>query len=138
MLEATVFFSFSCARVKVEEADTRMILHAKHILGPVLIHAGDTDVLVLLLSHSNVLGDVYMKAGRGSKSRIIQIKRIIENLTKDLATGIRVQDFLKSVIGLHAISGCDAVSAFAGKGKVKALKLLMKNRTYVDAFMDLG
>ena len=77
-----------------EEADTRMILHAKHIQGPVLIHADDTHVLVLLLSGSNVLGDVYMKTGRGSKSRIIQIKRIVENLTKDLVTGIRVQDFL--------------------------------------------
>ena len=121
-----------------EEADTRMILHAKHIQGPILIHADDTDVLVLLLSHSNVLGDVYIKAGRGSKSRIIQIKRIVENLTKDLATVIGVQDFLKSLIGLHAITGCDTVSTFTGKGKVKALKLLMKNRTYVDAFMDLG
>ena len=39
-----------------EEVDTRMILHAKHIQGPVLIH--DTDVLILLLSGSNVLGDV--------------------------------------------------------------------------------
>ena len=76
-----------------KEADTRMILHAKHIQGPVLIHADNTDVLVLLRSGSNVLGDVYMKTGRGSKSRIIQIKWIVENLTKDLATGIRVQDF---------------------------------------------
>ena len=94
-----------------------------------MIHEDDNDVLVLLLSHSNVLGDVYMKVGRGSKHRIIQIKRIVENLTKNLATGIRVQDFLMSLIGLHAITGCDTVSAFAGKGKVKALKLLMKNRT---------
>ena len=67
-----------------EEADTRMILHAKHIQGPVLIHADDTNVLVLLLSHSNVLGDVYMETGRGSKSRIIQIKRIVENLPRIL------------------------------------------------------
>ena len=74
----------------------------------------------------------------GLKSRIIHLKRIVENLTKDLATGIRVQDFLKSLIGLHAITGCDTVSAFTGKGKVKALKLLMKSMTYVDAFMDLG
>ena len=65
-----------------EEADTRMILHAKHIQEPVLVHADDTDVLVLLLSHSNVLGDVYMKTFRGSKSRMIQIRRIVENLTK--------------------------------------------------------
>ena len=102
-----------------EEADARMILHAKHIQGPALIHADDTDVLLLLLSHSNVLGDVYMKVGRGSKSIIIQIKRIVENLTKDLATGIRVQDFLKSLFGLHAITGCDTVSAFTGKRKSK-------------------
>ena len=34
--------------------------------------------------------------------------------------------------------GCNTISAFTGKGKVKALKLLMKNRTYVGAFMDLG
>ena len=78
-----------------EEADTRTILHAKHIQEPVLIHADDTDVLVLLLSHSNVLGDVYMKTFRGSKNRMIQIRRIVENLVKDLAIGIRVQDFLK-------------------------------------------
>ena len=32
--------------------------------------------------------------------------------------------------------GYGTVSAFAGKGK--ALKLLMKSRTYVHAFMDLG
>ena len=79
-----------------------------------------------------------VKTFRRSKCRIIQIKRIVENLTKDLATGIRVQGFLKSLIGLHAITGCDTVSAFTGKGKARALKLLMKNRTYVDAFMDLG
>ena len=94
-----------------------------------MIHADDTDVLVLLLSHANVLGNIYMKTGRGSKSRIIQIKRTVENLTKDLAIGIRVQDFLKSLIGLHTITGCDTVSAFAGKGKAKVLKLLMKSRT---------
>ena len=77
MLEATAFFNFSVPELKCthEEADTRMILHAKHIQGAVLIHADDTDVLVLLLSHSNVLGDVYMKTGR---------------FTKGLATGIRV------------------------------------------------
>ena len=57
-----------------------------------------------------------MKTGRGSKSRIIQIKRIVENLTKDLATGIRVQDFLKSLIGLGAV----ILYLFSqGKGKPK-------------------
>ena len=31
-----------------EEADTRMILHAKHVQGPFVIHADNTDVLVLI------------------------------------------------------------------------------------------
>ena len=43
-----------------EEADTCMILHAKHANGTMVIHADDTDVIVLLLTHSDLLGTVYM------------------------------------------------------------------------------
>ena len=32
-----------------------------------------------------------------------------------------------ALLGLHAYKGCDTVSAFSGKGKVKPLKLMMKN-----------
>ena len=68
-----------------EEADTRMILHARHVQGPCMIHADDTDVLVLILSHSNTLDAAYMKAGRGSKSRIINIKSVRgDRIAKDL------------------------------------------------------
>ena len=37
-----------------KKADTHMILHAKN--GPVIIHADDTDVMVLQLMHSDLLG----------------------------------------------------------------------------------
>ena len=107
-----------------EGADTRMILHAKHIQGPCIIHADDTDVLVLILSHSNTLDAAYMKAGRGSKSRIINIKSVRDQIAKDLPPGTSLQDFLKSLIALHALTGCDTVSAFAGKGKSKAFKMV--------------
>ena len=70
-----------------EEADTQMILHAKHIQGPCIIHADDTDVLVLILSHSNTLDAAYMKAGRGFKSRIINIKSVRDQIAKDLPPG---------------------------------------------------
>ena len=33
-----------------EEADTHTILHARHVQGPCIIHANDTDVVVLILS----------------------------------------------------------------------------------------
>ena len=115
-----------------------MILHAKHVQGPFVIHADDTDVLVLLLSHSHTLGAAYMKAGRGSKTRVINIQFIKDQIAKDLPPGVDPQDFLRCLIGMHALTGCDTVSAFAGKGKSKALKMLMKNDTYVRPFMNIG
>ena len=123
-----------------KEADTQMILHARHVQGPCIIHADDrdTDVLVLILSHSNTLGATYMKAGRGSKSRIINIKSVRDQIAKDLPPGRSLQDFLKSLTGLHWLTGCGTVSAFAGKGKSKAFKMLMKNGKYVTAVMNIG
>ena len=41
-----------------EEADTRMILHAHHAGGTCVIHSDDTDVQILLLSHSLPLESV--------------------------------------------------------------------------------
>ena len=98
-----------------EEADTRMILHARHVQGSCIIHVDDTDVLVLILSHSNTLDAAYMKAGRGSKIRIINIKSVRDQIAKDVPPGASLQDFLKCLIGLHSLTGCDTVSAFAGK-----------------------
>ena len=48
------------------------------------------------------------------------------------------EDVCKALIGLHAFTGCDTVSAFAGKGKAKAFQLL-KSEDYVRvAFNQLG
>ena len=121
-----------------EEADTRMILHAKHTNCPVVIHADDTDVIVLMLTHSDLLGTVYMRTGRGSKARIIPLAPIKEKLLKQLSPGITAHDFLKSLCGLHALTGCDSVSSLCGKGKAKAFKLAMKKQKFVKALADLG
>ena len=69
-----------------EEADTRIILHAMHSGGTSVIHCDDTDVLVLLLSHSGSLGRCYLKKGRGSKTRIIELALIVEKLIKTACT----------------------------------------------------
>ena len=100
-----------------EEADTRMILHAQHAGGTRVIHSDDTDVLILLLGHSEALGKCYMKKGRGSKTRIVELPRVIENLAKQPKPGISEHDFLTALIGIHALTGYDPVSAFSGKGK---------------------
>ena len=85
-----------------------------------VIHADDTDVIVLLLTHSDLLGTVYMRTGRGSKARIIPLAPIKEKLLKQLSPGITAHNFQKSLYGLHALNGCDSVSSLSGKGKAKA------------------
>ena len=75
-----------------EEADTRMILQAKHANRPVVIHADDKDVMVLLLTHSDLLGTVYMRTGRGSKTRIIPLAPI-KKLLEQLSPRITAHDF---------------------------------------------
>ena len=106
--------------------------------GPVVIHSDDTDVLIILLSHSHSLHQCYIKKGKSSKTRIMKVDHIVNSLFKNISPGMPKQDFLKSLIGLHAFTGCDSVSSFAGKGKWKALQLLFKNNTYVQALMKLG
>ena len=56
-----------------EEADTRMILHAQHADGRCVIHSDDTDVQILLLSHTQALGKCYTKKGRSTKTGIIEL-----------------------------------------------------------------
>ena len=40
--------------------------------------------------------------------------------------------------GLHAFTGCDSVSSFAGIGKVNPLKILRKNDEFQQVFVTLG
>ena len=61
-----------------------------------------------------------------------------ECLFKQLSQGISEQDFLKALIAVHALTGCDTVSAFSGKGKWKAIQLLLKNESYVKAMVEIG
>ena len=110
-----------------EEADTRMVLHAPHAGGTCVIHSDDTDVLVLLLAHSSSLTKCYMKKGRGAKSRIIDLSLVVNSLEMQLEPCIDKNCFLKALIGVHAITGCDTISAFSGKGKWKAVKLLQRS-----------
>ena len=46
---------------------------------------------------------------------------------KNVATTLGI-DVCMALIGMHTYTGCDTVSAFAGKGKAKVLKLLIKDQ----------
>ena len=91
-----------------EEADTCMVLHARHTAGPCVIPFDDTDVFILLLSHSRDLGECYIKKGRGAKTRLIKLSKVVSTLEKQLDRGIEKQSFMKALIGIHAITGCEA------------------------------
>ncbi len=79
-----------------------------------------------------------MMKGKGTKKRIIAIAAIVNALKKQLSPGIEIECFVKALIGVHAITGCDTISAFSGKGKWKAVKLATRNQAYVRAMSAIG
>ena len=55
-----------------------------------------------------------------------------------MVDGILKQEICKALIGLHALTGCDTVSAFAAKGKWRPLQMIAKNQTFVATVKDIG
>lgn len=49
-----------------------------------------------------------------------------------------VDHLCEAIPGMHSFTGCDSVSAFPGKGKVKVLKLLMKDEKFIELFRNFG
>lgn len=79
-----------------------------------------------------------MKKGRGANSRIIELSKVVSNLEKQLDPNIDKHCFMKAIIGVHAITGCDTISAFSSKGKGKAVQLLQCNERYARATANIG
>lgn len=97
-----------------EEADTQILLHAVHAarlkFASVVIVSEDTDVLVLLLTFKSfVPSSMFIKCGSQTRVRYIEVSRVVESIGASVC---------RSLLGFHAFSGCDRVSAFAGHGKV--------------------
>jgi len=118
-----------------EEADTRMLLHAKHAsltYPKVLISSPDTDVFIICLSvHTTIAAQLYFL--RGVKSKVADY--IFDTLKR---CDVSKEVLMQSLVGFHSFTGCDTISAFAGRGKVKPLKLMLNDSSYVHAFSQLG
>lgn len=118
-----------------EEADTRLFLHANHAshsggYNAIVIVSEDTDVLVLsLLSSLSISVPLFIRSGTKNRTVILDISKIAHVLGNDVC---------KALPGIHAFTGCDSVSAFAGKGKLGALKLLKKDVSAQTIFNSLG
>ena len=117
-----------------EEADTRMFLHAIHASSDghsdICIRSSDKDVEVLACNYQEFLSaNLVIASGTKTRTRLISIPRICEKIGKDIC---------RVLPGLHALTGCDSVSTFTGKGKKKALDLITNDNELTVAVGALG
>jgi len=116
-----------------EEADTRILLHALHAANAgyaVVISSEDTDVLVISLAlKSSIASPLFIKTTKQSRTTYVDISKVCQMVGSQVCSALP---------GFHAFTGCDSVSAFFGKGKVKALKLVSKTKAFVNLFQEIG
>ena len=56
---------------------------------------------------------MYIKCGTQTSARYVSISSVMGAVGEELC---------KRLIGMHVFTGCDAVSAYAGRGKITALR----------------
>lgn len=83
-----------------EEADTRLLLHAKHAsshCNHVIVYSPDTDVFILMLGHKSVINAaLYFQTGVGNHRRILDVTKVHSTLGSELC---------EALIGYHAFTG---------------------------------
>ena len=101
-----------------EEADSRMLLHVSHAANhghhKILIKTVDTDVVVLAVSVAQGLlpqDELWLAFGTGKSFRYLAAHEIAAGLGPGKAQALPM---------LHALTGCDTASSFAGHGKKTA------------------
>ncbi len=104
-----------------EEADTRIILHTMHAFEHgyerALVRCRDTDVLILLIYFLGSIGkQVWMIGGTAKNTKCYPIHEIAMQIPEAV---------LQSLIGFHALTGCDAVSSFTSYGKKSCWKIFV-------------
>ena len=73
--------------------------------------------------------NIFIRRGSKLSVRLVDITKLAAALGRDVCTPL---------LGLHPWTGCDTISAFAGQGKLKALKILLREQKFIDAFATLG
>ena len=114
-----------------EEADTKVVLHAIDALktdGNVCIRSpsGDTDILVIAIGLIRANPRVLVDSGNGDHRRKVWLDSIT------LSEGQQ-----SALIGFHAFSGNDYISAFFRKGKKQCWDKMVDNEN-TTIFTELG
>ena len=117
-----------------EEANTRLLIDANHaaVSGyeKVVIKSSDSDVEVISVALQHKIATrIYILSGTKQRMRLIDISEINTKLNLEVCDAL---------LSLHAFTGCDSASAFLGKGKKKALKIVQKCPQVRQAVQSLG
>ena len=115
-----------------EEADTKVFLCAQFAttlgINSITIITVDSDIGILALFYSLYLpSQIVLQLGSASTIRYL-----------DISATTLSEELRRALPGFHAFTGCDSTSAFAGKGKIKCLKILATDERFLDAFALLG
>ena len=127
----------SLAPCNHEEADMRTMLHAAAAMKcghrKIAIRTVDTDVVVLAVwvvqECHGLIDELWLAFGTGKKFRYIAAHELYASLGPEKS---------KSLPVFHAITGCDTVSAFAGRGKKTAWAVWDAFPEITDAFLFLA
>ena len=127
----------SLAPCNHEEADTHMMLHAAAAMKcghrKIAIRTVDTDVVVLAVwvvqECHGLIDELWLAFGTGKKFRYIAAHELYASLGPEKSRSLPV---------FHAITGCDTVSAFAGRGKKTAWAVWDAFPEITDAFLFLA
>ena len=93
--------------------------------------------MLLMIPDMNI--KLYILTGTGSKRRIIDMNAVGDDIFNNQnQTNSFKKDLLKALIGFHCFTGCDTLSWFVGRAKLKSLKLFFTHSDYVDAFHAVG
>ena len=126
-----------------EEADTRMLLHANDASSKyqnIIISTPDTDVFILAASNLHAIGcNIFILTGSGDHKRLIDLNLVCETyFTRIDDSKFNKEMLLQALPGFHCFTGCDSISAFSGRGKIKPLKVMIQKSEYIKAFAELG
>ena len=117
-----------------QEEAARMFFHIKDAksngYAGTLVISEDTDVFLLgIYAAISFHNSQFIKNVAEVRSRLVNISAISNVIGKTISGCLP---------GLHAYIGCDTVSCFAGKGKVKSWKVVQECEKFQLALSELG
>ena len=123
-----------------EESDSRIILYCQYAKKKfkkkqgykyVTVKSPDTDVFFILVYYEKRIENISIlfETGRGNKSRLLGITAFNKEISAI---------YTSALLSLYADTGCDTLSAFKDKGKLKPIKALKLYPQLIETLAKLG